>query len=167
MDQHTLEPWHTDKNDGYVVFDGTGRALLTVGSAALPAHEEIQNGGEISQHDLAVANSRRIVACVNACAGIPTRWLEENPKKIVLSMLNVLPTEKLKYKAVDSNQGIALRDHFAARVMQGMIASIDSQESLDRLRSWSSSQGMPLSEFTARDSYKQADAMISARDKEV
>lgn len=71
------------------------------------------------------------------------------------------------YKFTDRDQGMSLRDYFAAKAMQGMVASIDSQENLDRLRSWSKSQGMSLSEFIARDSYKQADAMIAVREEEV
>lgn len=56
-----------------------------------------------------------------------------------------------------------LRDKFAMAAMQGMVLTIDSQQELDRLRSWANQNGMTLSEFIAADSYKQADAMMKER----
>ena len=55
---HTNEPWHVGESD----FTGTD---------ILCADEEQIASVEIE------ANARRIVACVNACAGIPTEALED------------------------------------------------------------------------------------------
>lgn len=58
---------------------------------------------------------------------------------------------------------IELLDHFAGLAMQGMVSSINDQESLNRLRRHANSVvGMTLSEFIADDAYKQAEAMIKS-----
>lgn len=62
QDQHTQEPWYASKEDG---------------NWRVMAADE--NGGYTLADvycDDPEANSRRIVACVNACAGIPTEQLE-------------------------------------------------------------------------------------------
>lgn len=61
QDQHTQEPWYASKEDG---------------NWRVMAADE--NGGYTLADmycDDPEANSRRIVACVNACAGIPTEEL--------------------------------------------------------------------------------------------
>ena len=58
---HAPEPWHVD--DG-----GDGEIMLWGGAGSV----EDPDIGEIYAMD----NARRIVACVNACAGIPTERLE-------------------------------------------------------------------------------------------
>ena len=62
---HTPEPWRTDKECGFPqdIHDANGLLFLRCGSDF-----ENQIYGE--------ANARRIVACVNACAGIRTEALE-------------------------------------------------------------------------------------------
>ena len=71
---HTAEPWLLD-NDGAPDEDGFAAGDITITDAeGLTAVAEVCAGlswGE--QH----SNARRIVACVNACAGIPTERLEE------------------------------------------------------------------------------------------
>lgn len=74
-DLHTAEPWsisaegETDANaDGFATGDVRvegldGLTVIAEVCAGLPAHETN-------------ANARRIIACVNACAGIPTELLE-------------------------------------------------------------------------------------------
>lgn len=59
-----------------------------------------------------------------------------------------------------------LRDYFAARAMAGIVSSIDSEANYARLREHASRAGMNLSQWIARDAYKQADAMIAERAKE-
>lgn len=56
---HTPEPWHVGQHEGRYIYDegGLGIAIVTDSGRDLP-------------------NARRIVACVNACAGIPTEWIE-------------------------------------------------------------------------------------------
>ncbi|MDC5100961.1 hypothetical protein NRA35_14135 [Acinetobacter baumannii] len=62
---------------------------------------------------------------------------------------------------------LTLRDKFAIAAMQGMVATISSQYELDRMRDWAKKNGQTLSQFIASDSYKQADAMLAERSKEV
>jgi hypothetical protein len=60
--------------------------------------------------------------------------------------------------------GMSLRDYFAAKAMQGIVASIDSEENYQRLRGIAFDEGLSVSEWIARDAYKQADAMLKARE---
>ena len=64
---HTPEPWFYQENaDAYThIIRATAKPQLILAS-----------GPQSSKGD-AMANMRRIVACVNACAGIPTEALED------------------------------------------------------------------------------------------
>ena len=67
--EHTKEPWSYDGHSG----------IAAVGSDQF-------NGGYFTAEVMGPdkdANARRIVACVNACAGIPTEELERGPTNIV------------------------------------------------------------------------------------
>ena len=68
--EHTPEPWKVFKSA-----DGT--KLLGVGSAETAEGITDYRGGIWASEDEGLANARRIVACVNACAGIKTRDLEK------------------------------------------------------------------------------------------
>jgi len=73
-DKHTQEPWHTFDNGSWTdIVDDSHRHVVTVE----------QNCGEpyLAMSD---ADARRIVACVNACAGISTDVLERENIKHVL-----------------------------------------------------------------------------------
>lgn len=63
---HTPEPWVVGTNFGCI-------------HKGLPDGRRINGALVICQgnNDQANANARRIVACVNACAGIPTETLED------------------------------------------------------------------------------------------
>ena len=62
--------------------------------------------------------------------------------------------------------GMTLRDYFAAKAMQGIVSSIDGEANYQRLRGHATDAGLSVSEWIARDAYKQADAMIKAREGE-
>lgn len=62
--EHTPEPW-AHRNGRIYQAD---RDVLTIANIA-----------RASDGDYSEANARRIVACVNACAGVPTELLEEYP----------------------------------------------------------------------------------------
>ncbi len=65
----------------------------------------------------------------------------------------------------NAQDGMSLRDYFAAQAMQGMVASIDSEENYLRLRAHGEQAGCKnVSSWIARDAYKQADAMLKARE---
>ena len=68
--EHTPEPWKVFKSA-----DGT--KLLGVGSAETAMGITDYKGGIWANEDEGIANARRIVACVNACAGIGTDILEK------------------------------------------------------------------------------------------
>lgn len=63
--------------------------------------------------------------------------------------------------------GMTLRDYFAAKAMQGIVSSIDGEDNYRRLRGHATDAGLSVSEWIARDSYKQADAMLKARNHSV
>lgn len=74
MTHHTPEPWATDyreRPDGMFaqeVFDANGETIATL--AWFPVYSGV---GTTTNRE---ANARRIVACVNACAGLETETLE-------------------------------------------------------------------------------------------
>jgi hypothetical protein len=73
--KHTPEPWKStgaDQNDEYGVWSVDGRNCIAEG--------------------LTAANARRIVACVNACAGIPTEVMEipdNDPRALQMDRLRI------------------------------------------------------------------------------
>ena len=60
--------------------------------------------------------------------------------------------------------GMVLRDYFAAKAMQGIVSSIDGEDNYRRLRGHAAAAELSVSEWIARDAYKQADAMLKARE---
>lgn len=64
--QHTPEPW---KAEEYTIWSNDGFLLLTTCDTSI-------NGTVITDEEQK-ANTRRIVACVNACAGVETKRLED------------------------------------------------------------------------------------------
>jgi len=70
MIKHTPEPWKYDgDDDGDVVVWGASPNDDFIGNVGVP----IKQMGVII--DLDLANARRIVACVNACAGVHDNYL--------------------------------------------------------------------------------------------
>ena len=63
--------------------------------------------------------------------------------------------------------GMTLRDYFAAKAMQGIVSSIDGEANYQRLRGHATDAGLSVSEWIARDAFKQADAMLKARNHSV
>ena len=58
---------------------------------------------------------------------------------------------------------LSMLDHFAGLAMQGIVSSIDSEESYDRIHEHAVNQGLKVSSWIARDAYKQAEAMLKER----
>lgn len=62
--------------------------------------------------------------------------------------------------------GVTVRDYFAAKAMQGIVGSIDSEENYKRLNRHALAHGLKtVSAWIARDAYKQADAMLAERER--
>jgi DNA repair exonuclease SbcCD ATPase subunit len=66
MSKHTPEPWSFDKYDNIIA--GSDRLLLGGIATPMTAGHRMDEGKD---------NARRIVACVNACRGLPTDELEQ------------------------------------------------------------------------------------------
>ncbi len=80
--EHTPEPWHqcAEPELGALILDGKQRAI-----------------GDCDGPPNAHENARRIVACVNACAGIPTeeleghRWAQPSVNRVDVYVLERTP----------------------------------------------------------------------------
>lgn len=72
MDQHSKEPWRAGKVWESIVADGPPEGQRIVGDD--DGHRIY--GGFLVAESIAPANRRRILACVNLLAGIPTETLE-------------------------------------------------------------------------------------------
>ena len=94
-DAHTPEPWHLDAFGELCGRDGE---LLCDAS-----HVDEPND---MTPEISPANARRIVACVNACAGIPTEALED-PHTIIEGKVIVTLQETSAQKLLDITQAAA------------------------------------------------------------
>lgn len=74
------------------------------------------------------------------------------------------PAFPTNYRHSANYPGMELRDYFAAKAMQGIVSSIDGEANYQRLRGHATDAGLSVSEWIARDAYKQADAMLKARE---
>lgn len=68
----------------------------------------------------------------------------------------------LEFRHLLASTGMTLREHFAGLAMQGMVSSIHTEAGYLRLRSMAAEHGLTVSQWIARDSFKQADAMLAA-----
>jgi hypothetical protein len=82
--KHSPEPWRADVDDPSDILDASGAACASGWSFDEP-------GGWFRQEP-AEANARRIVACVNACAGIPTEEVEAGVLALTVEALVALRT---------------------------------------------------------------------------
>lgn len=61
--------------------------------------------------------------------------------------------------------GMTLRDYFAAKFCAAMVSTIRDDRDYDRLRVIAEAHDLNcVSQFFAREAYKQADAMLAARE---
>ena len=75
--KHTPEPWQ--------VFEDDPRAIVTKENPMLSLLSVGEDGLAIMYEE---ADARRIVACVNACAGVDTAWLETMAKVGGFAVMN-------------------------------------------------------------------------------
>jgi len=71
MTDHTPEPWgaRTVKASGSFLVRGPNDRTVCI-------HQPHMSASTSATHEESLANAARIVACVNACAGIPTAQLQ-------------------------------------------------------------------------------------------
>ena len=74
------------------------------------------------------------------------------------------PAFPTNYRHRANDPGMDLRDYFAAKAMQGVVSSIATEDDYRRLSGHASASGLTVSEWIARDAFKQADAMLKARE---
>lgn len=107
--EHTKEPWKTGKN-GKPFFVGDSSIL-----GVKEGNEFILAQCNHNFEELSKANARRIVACVNACEGIPTKDLEVNSGAVLdlvlpnlLARAETAEADRDKWKAMALELGEAL-----------------------------------------------------------
>ncbi|MEN6540854.1 MAG: hypothetical protein ABFC67_14700 [Mizugakiibacter sp.] len=87
MSEHTKEPWRLGRLANIRDF---GEVKETVGPHQIVVDNEfgpyVLAECNMNFKDDALANARRIVACVNACEQMETEWLEEYAKDIEPAM---------------------------------------------------------------------------------
>lgn len=72
----------------------------------------------------------------------------------------VLPFE---YHGAES--GMTLRDWFAGQCCAAMVSSIDSEDNYLRIKNHAGHEGLSVSQWIAKDAYKQADAMLAEKER--
>jgi len=91
MPDHTPEPWEVERDGGMLYLVTKSRQVIALLSDDGRAERSGLEGTE--------ADARRIVACVNATAGIPTERLERMPQDWLAKWLYYHETEGLAESA--------------------------------------------------------------------
>lgn len=105
--KHTPEPWKLYRND-QSVGDAVGHAVCDVWP----------RGDDKIASEEGKANARRIVACVNACRGLPTDEMEKS------GLASAFGNQMLELEQQ--------RDHIHAKVDELLAALVNAKESLER-----------------------------------
>lgn len=131
MTHHTPEPWEID--DEYVQQDGGGDIAIC---HVLSIDENIE--GHWGRGKITEANARRIVACVNACRGLPTDELEQ--KGIVAAVgnqmldmdrkLHLAQTDSVTWEDRATKEASRAAD-LQAQVDELLAALVNAKESLE------------------------------------
>lgn len=69
------------------------------------------------------------------------------------------------YSNTYSTGGLTIREHFASLSMAAMVSSIDGQPNYARIKALATQEGIKTSEWIAKESIKQADALIKELNK--
>jgi hypothetical protein len=111
MTNHAPTPWVVDRAnvEGVDVVDGRGNLIFTNDFRGTP--DEASSGMVESIIGEGIANAYRIVACVNACEGIPTEALEcQTKKQITRTMIGLIEEMTLLMKAAIARVDLANKD---------------------------------------------------------
>ena len=121
MAEHTKEPWfYSETDDGFAEITNDERAAGEYISIA-----EVPTGfsGKIGAEQ--EANARRIVACVNACEGIPTGVLEKQGMVPIEQVTHDIERQRDKLlAALVEVIRISDRDHDAWNHAKAVIAEV-------------------------------------------
>ncbi len=107
-DKHTPEPWEWGDVEIDCPTDDFYSEAIKAGPAEVPS---------LSNPERAEADARRIVACVNACAGIPTEDLEASVPGSLRMAVTALETIEADQKSRDND--IVAREAFALMKWRG------------------------------------------------
>lgn len=122
--KHTPEPWHIEKTVHAKDADGGYETWISAEWGINEWHGLAFTFGDEDSEDQAIANARRIVACVNACAGIEQKILEdpEYSIKAELDSLDSIIETSAKY--------LAQRDELLAALTHAATDYIDQNGSV-------------------------------------
>lgn len=129
--RHTKEPWSARINETVTIRDGQDNQI------GILTHLHTKSGGRRDADEVA-ANARRIVACVNACAGLDTGMLEnvamtgglverfallnqtEGQRDELLCLLGVHPAENAMELAAKASKDL----HMASMQINELLAAL-------------------------------------------
>lgn len=126
MSDHTKEPWHVGSlNDALYITAGQPPATTN----DCPNHnaERETIARLFGTYPEADANARRIVACVNACAGIPNEVLELDQPRFVAILKQRYELARLlhAFLAIDDWQDDSIAPAGIVQEAQDLLAAID------------------------------------------
>lgn len=142
---HTPEPWRLGRLSHILDYD---RVLETVGPHQIVVDNEfgpyVLADCNMNFKDDAIANARRIVACVNACAGVPLEWLESGLDGCVQGVReerdqyqsdNVTLRTAIQTQAEEAAKLMAQRDELlaAAKNLRDVKGRHHSEQAFNRL----------------------------------
>lgn len=114
MSEHTKEPWHLETSEGIHRICGS-KQHPAVGVPTVAFECVYGRGiGHQDHIDECAANAHRIVAAVNACAGIPTEALEADVVRRMQALLSRIGSHGL-YEDPDGN-GLSKTDKRAGKL---------------------------------------------------
>ena len=95
---HTKEPWYYSE-DNYICQDG----VTDAGIAHVLPYDDGQRGIKSAYGEITEANARRIVACVNACAGVSNEELEAGLPSLIHDLVRKMAElERQKAELVEA-----------------------------------------------------------------
>lgn len=128
MSEHTKEPWTSDQ--GFNAMINAGENLVATCFDGI--------SGEGINHDMANANARRIVACVNALEGFKTEELEDTGKieELYKKHRDDARREALEHIKVVENQrdeALAALEDIAKEYLDPSVPASKAREAIDRI----------------------------------
>lgn len=146
MVKHTQEPWHFDKYGNIIA----GEEQLLLGGIRTP----MSAGPSM---DEGKANARRIVACVNACRGLPTHELEQ--KGLVAAVGNQLLVADDRAEA----QEVEIRrlSRVAADAENQLADALNQRDELLAALDWNDAQIMEFISIAFRHAEIRGDFELS------
>lgn len=100
--KHTAEPWEViEEHEGKAIGSNALSKTICTAHTSRTWNMNSEEGK---------ANAKRIVACVNACKGVPNEWLQSNAVQSRIDEIAELKRQREHYKAALERVATELRD---------------------------------------------------------